>query len=118
MPKISRRKMIEMKFIERIKQLREERQKPQQQFAAALEIDATTHCKIERSGCRTRKKHIPIVAELLQGNREDLLTLWLADQITAVVADEKKIADKALNTAKENITNHLNEIKRESREKK
>jgi hypothetical protein len=42
----------------------------------------------------------------LQADREELLTLWLADQVTAVVADEHKVADKALNIAKENIVEY------------
>jgi len=37
-----------MMFIERIKQLRNERQMPQRQFAAALKIDTATYCKIEK----------------------------------------------------------------------
>jgi DNA-binding transcriptional regulator YiaG len=36
-----------MKFAEIIKQLREKRQMPQRQFAAALEIDTATYCKTE-----------------------------------------------------------------------
>ncbi|GHT15359.1 hypothetical protein AGMMS4956_15120 [Bacteroidia bacterium] len=44
-----------------------------------------------------------MIADLLQTDKEELLVLWLADQITVVVADEKKIADKALKIAKENI---------------
>ena len=35
-------------FTERIKQLREERQMPQKQFAAALKIDTATYRKIEK----------------------------------------------------------------------
>jgi DNA sulfur modification protein DndD len=33
----------------------------------------------------------------------ELLTLWLADQVSAVVADEHKIADKALSIAKRKL---------------
>jgi hypothetical protein len=33
-------------------------------------------------------------------NKEELLALWLADQVTAVVDNEQKIADKALVIAK------------------
>ncbi|MDR2691179.1 MAG: hypothetical protein LBB73_02620 [Dysgonamonadaceae bacterium] len=43
------------------------------------------------------------IADILQANPEELLTLWLADQITAVVADEKEIANKVLDAVKGNI---------------
>jgi transcriptional regulator with XRE-family HTH domain len=90
-------------FIERIKQLREERQLPLRKLAAALDIDSATYWKIERGERRARKEYIPIIAELLQADKNELLTLWLADQLTAVVADEKEIANQALKIAKENI---------------
>ena len=43
-----------MRFTERIKQLREERQMPQRQFAAALEIDTATYSKIEKDERRVK----------------------------------------------------------------
>jgi len=92
-----------MNFIEHIKQLREERQMPQRQLAAALEIDTATYCKIEKGERRAKKEYIPVIAELLETDKDELLTLWLAEQLAAVVADEKDIAEKALNIAKENI---------------
>jgi transcriptional regulator with XRE-family HTH domain len=92
-----------MTFTERIKQLRGQRQLPQRKIAEALDIDSATYCKIERGERRARKEHLSILAELLQADREELLTLWLADQVTAVVANENKIADKVLNVAKEQI---------------
>jgi transcriptional regulator with XRE-family HTH domain len=92
-----------MMFNERIKQLREDCQIPQRKLAAALDIDTASYCKIERGERRARKEHIPIIAELLQGDREELLTLWLADQVTAVVENEQKVANKALSIAKQNI---------------
>ena len=90
-------------FNERIKQIREERQIPQRKLAAAMDIDTASYCKIEKGERRARKEHIPIIAEILQADYEELLTLWLADQVAAVVADEKKVADKALKIAKQKI---------------
>jgi len=92
-----------MQFTERIKQLREERQMPQRQFAAALEIDTATYCKIEKGERRVKAEQIVIIADLLKTDKDELLALWLADQVTAVVADEKKVADKALKIAKQKI---------------
>jgi transcriptional regulator with XRE-family HTH domain len=90
-------------FIERIKQLREERQLPLRKLAAALDIDSATYWKIEKGERRARKEYIPIIAELLETDKDELLTLWLAEQVAAVVADEKEIADKVLNIAKKNL---------------
>jgi len=90
-------------FIERIKQLREERQLPLRKLAAALDIDSATYWKIEKGERRAKKEHIPVIAELLEADKVELLTLWLAEQVAAVVANEKEIADKVLTIAKENI---------------
>jgi len=92
-----------MMFTEKIRQLREERQMPQRQFAAALEIDTATYCKIEKGERRVKREQVVIIAELLQTDEKELLSLWLADQLTAVVADEKELSNKALNIAKQNI---------------
>ena len=94
-------------FPEKIKQLREERQLPLRKLAAALDIDSASYWKIERGERRARKEYISIIAEILQADYEELLTLWLADQVTAVVADEKKVADKVLSIAKEKIKNGI-----------
>ncbi|GHT29152.1 transcriptional regulator [Bacteroidia bacterium] len=92
-----------MMFYDRIKQLREARQMPQRKLAAALDIDTASYCKIERGERRARKEHIPVIAELLQGDKEELLILWLAEQVMAVVAEEKDLADKVMDIAKRNI---------------
>ena len=92
-------------FTKRIKQLREERQMPQRQLAAVLEIDTATYCKIEKGERRAKKEYIPIIAEVLGTEKDELLTLWLADQVTAVVAEEKDLSNKVLSIAKQNIKN-------------
>jgi transcriptional regulator with XRE-family HTH domain len=92
-----------MMFNERIKQLREDRQIPQRKLAAVLDIDTASYCKIEKGERRARKEHIPIIAELLGADKDELLTFWLADQVTAVMADEKELSDTVLNIAKCNI---------------
>jgi len=99
-----------MMFIERIKQLREECQLPLRKFAAALDIDSATYWKIERGERRAKREHIVIIAEILQVDPEELLILWLADQVVAVVENDREISDKVLEVAKkiykskENIT--------------
>jgi len=90
-------------FIERIKQLREERQLPLRKLAATLDIDSATYWKIEKGDRKVKREYIPIIAEFLQADTEELLTLWLADQVAAVVADEKKLSNEVLKIAKKNI---------------
>jgi transcriptional regulator with XRE-family HTH domain len=96
-------KFKEMMFNERIKKLREDYQIPQRKLAAAMDIDTASYCKIERGERRARKEHIPVIAELLNADKDELLTLWLAEQVAAVLADEKEIADKVLDIAKQAV---------------
>ena len=91
-------------FIERIKQLREERQLPLRKLAAALDIDSATYWKIEKGERRVKKEYIPVIATTLSADEKELLALWLADQVAAVVADDKELSNKVLNIAK-NIIN-------------
>lgn len=90
-----------MKFTERIKKLRGELRIPQRQLAAALEIDTATYCKIEKGKRRAKVEQIVVIAELLKVDKDELLTLWLADQVLTVVTDEQKVTNKALDIAKQ-----------------
>ena len=94
-----------MKFVERIKQLREERQLPQRKLATTLDIDTATYCKIEKGERRAKAEQVVVIADLLQTNKDELLALWLADQVAEVVDNEQKVADKALNIAKKKKIN-------------
>jgi transcriptional regulator with XRE-family HTH domain len=78
-------------FVERIKQLREECQLPLRKFTTALDIDSATYWKIERGERSAKREHIPIIAEVLQVDAKELLTLWLADQVVAVLENDKEI---------------------------
>ena len=57
-----------------------------------MEIDTATHCKIEKGERRVKCEQVVVIAELLQTDKDELLALWLADQVSAVVEDEHKIA--------------------------
>ena len=65
-----------MTFTERIKQLREQRQLPQRKVAEALDIDGATYCKIERGERKAKREQLYIIAELLEVDKEELLTLF------------------------------------------
>jgi transcriptional regulator with XRE-family HTH domain len=90
-------------FIERIKKLREEQQLPLRKLAAALDIDSATYWKIEKGKRRARKEYIPIIAKTLSADGTELLKLWLADQVAAVVADEKELSNEVLSIAKKKL---------------
>jgi transcriptional regulator with XRE-family HTH domain len=94
-----------MMFNERIKRLREEQGLSLRKLAAALDIDTASYCKIEKGERRARKEYIPIIADFLKADYEELLKFWLADQVTAVMADEKKLSNDVLRIAKQNIKN-------------
>ena len=91
-----------MLFAEKIKQLREEKQMPQRQIAAALEIDTPMYSKIERGGRLAKRKQITVIAQLLKTDENMLVTLWLADKIIAAIGEDKEFAGKALRVV-ENI---------------
>jgi transcriptional regulator with XRE-family HTH domain len=101
--KINKLNKIDMLFAEKIKQLREEKQLLQRQFAAALEIDTPMYSKIERGERPVKRKQIALIAQLLQIDANELATLWLADKIIAAIGEEKELARKALSIAKDRI---------------
>ncbi|MDL2255655.1 helix-turn-helix domain-containing protein [Parabacteroides sp. OttesenSCG-928-K15] len=92
-----------MLFTEFIKQSREQQQLPQRKLAEALDIDTATFCKIEKGERKAKREQVVVIAQILKIEEKELLSLWLADQVSAIVADEKSIAEKVLNMAKENI---------------
>jgi transcriptional regulator with XRE-family HTH domain len=94
-----------MTFTERIRQLREQRQLPQRKVAEALDIDGATYCKIERGERKARKEHLSILADILHADREELLTLWLADRVYEIVGEEDE-AGNVLNIVAENIVEY------------
>ncbi|MBR9774546.1 MAG: helix-turn-helix transcriptional regulator [Cytophagales bacterium] len=92
-----------MHFGERIRELRESQGLLQRQLAANLEIDTPMFSKIERGERRAKREQVLLLAELLDTNVNDLLTLWLADQVYELVKDEedaKEALKMVLNTVK------------------
>ncbi len=94
-----------MLFANKIKELREGKQLLQRHVSAALDMDNAMYCKIERGDRRAKREQIPMIAEILQTNADELLVLWLADQLIATVADDQAIADKALKIAQQTMKN-------------
>ena len=95
-------------FGETIKKYREEKQLPLRIVAAYLDIDQAILSKIERGERKAKREQVPIFAKELTIDKDDLLSLWLADQIYNVVKDEN-MALKAIRVAEEEIKYEINQ---------
>ena len=95
-------------FVERIRQLRKKQKLPQRKLAENLDVDSATYCKLEKSERKFKREQVIAIAKLLQTDERELLTLWLTDQITAVIEDEKELAPKVMELAQNNISNSNN----------
>ncbi|MBW6459324.1 MAG: helix-turn-helix domain-containing protein [Bacteroidales bacterium] len=77
-------------FGNKIRELREDKQIPQRQLAAALEIDTATYCKIEKGDRRAKREQLRILANLLQVDTNELNLYWSADQVYKIIAEEEE----------------------------
>jgi transcriptional regulator with XRE-family HTH domain len=93
---------MKSQFGERIRELRERQHFYLRQVAPLLEMDTAQLSKIEKGLRQLKREQIPILADMFEANRDELMTLWLADQIYAVVKDEK-LANEAMLVTRENI---------------
>ncbi len=91
-------------FGERIRALREKQNLYLRQVAPLLEMDTAQLSKIEKGVRQLKREQLAILAEILKVHQDELMTLWLADQIYAVVKDEK-LADEAIQLAVKKIRN-------------
>jgi transcriptional regulator with XRE-family HTH domain len=72
-------------------------------LAAVLDIDTAYYCKIEKGERRVKKEYITVITNFFQIDEKELLTLWIADQVVAVVGNDKEISDKVLEISKRQI---------------
>jgi transcriptional regulator with XRE-family HTH domain len=93
-----------MKLGNRFKELRESQGLLQRQLSAQLEIDTPMFSKIERGERRAKRDLVLKIAELLKADEQELLSLWLADQILEITTDEEQ-ALQALKMATKDIKN-------------
>ncbi|MBL0293778.1 MAG: helix-turn-helix domain-containing protein [Saprospiraceae bacterium] len=89
-------------FGEKIRTLREKQHLYLRQVAPLLEMDTAQLSKIEKGLRQLKREQIPILAEILKASSDELMTLWLADQIYEVVKDEK-MANQAMQVAEKKI---------------
>lgn len=90
------------KFGERIKELREKNNMLQRHVAARLDIDTPLLSKIERGERKAKREQVLVFSQLFNIEKEELLTLWLADQVYEIVKNED-VANKALDVARHKI---------------
>jgi len=93
---------MKSQFGERIRELREKQKLYLRQVAPLLDMDTAQLSKIEKGLRQLKREQIAIIAEILKTSSDELMTLWLADQIYAVVKDEK-LANEAMQVAEKKI---------------
>lgn len=93
---------MESHFGQKIKELRLKQKLYLRQVAPLLEMDTAQLSKIENGSRQIKKEQIEILSQVLKAEKNELLTLWLADQLYQVVKDEK-LADQAMHVAEQTI---------------
>ncbi|MBK6701493.1 MAG: helix-turn-helix domain-containing protein [Saprospiraceae bacterium] len=88
-------------FGEKIRPLREKQYLYLRRVAPLLEMDTTQLSKIEKGLRQLKREQIAIIAGILKASSDELRTLWLDDQIYAVVKEEK-LANEAIQVVEKN----------------
>jgi transcriptional regulator with XRE-family HTH domain len=73
---------------EKIKALREQKGISQRELGAHIEVDAAFMSKVEKGEKPMSRKHLAVVASVLDTDEDYLLKLWLADKVYRVIEDE------------------------------
>ncbi len=89
-------------FGNKIRALREEQNLLLRQVAPLLNMDTPQLSKIERGERQAKKETVLKIAKILKVKTDELLTLWLADQIYDVVKNENN-ALKAMMVAEDSV---------------
>lgn len=92
-----------MLFSNKIRALRQNRKVPQREIAAALGIDVPLYSRIERGERPIRREQVITIAEILKVDENELLKLWLADQVSSLLDSETEIAQEVIDIAKRGI---------------
>lgn len=88
---------------EKIKELRDEHGVLQRQLAALLEIDTPMFSKIERGDRRAKRTQVIQLAEYFKIDKNELLTLWLADKVLDAIEGEDELKQNAIKVAEEKM---------------
>ena len=97
------------KFGEIIRHRREEKELLLRHVAAQLDIDTAMLSKVERGERNAKREHVLMLSKILEIEKNELLTLWLADRIYEVLEHEE-VGLNALKVAEEQA--NYNNIKK------
>lgn len=103
--------VITSQFGSKIKELRERKNLLQRQIASLLDIDTPFYSKIERGERKAKKELVLAMAQILKVDKEELLTLWLADQLVSVVQNED-CALKAISVARNEVKSKISNFEK------
>ena len=87
---------------DKIRELRTKQNLLLRQVASKLEVDTSIISKMERGERPIKQEQIAILADILKADKEELQTLWLADQLYNVI-EGQPMADEALKTVSKKI---------------
>ncbi len=90
-------------FGQRVRELRDKKSILLRQIAAHLEVDTALISKLEKGDRNPNKEQVIKIAEFLNVEPDDLLTLWLADKVESAVANDENLASNAMNIVKNKI---------------
>ena len=88
--------------------MREEQGLLQRQLAAVLGVDVPMFSKIERGDRRAKREHVIILAQELNADVQELLSLWIADKIIDAIDNDNEVCGNALNVVRKKLGLHLN----------
>lgn len=88
---------------QKIRELREKQNLLLRQVAAHLEVDTALMSKIERGERYATKQQAIDIAKFLKANKNEFITLWLADKVQTAVGEEKNLATDAMNIVKKKM---------------
>ncbi len=80
---------------DKIRELRTKQNLLLRQVASKLDVDTSIISKMERGDRPIKQEQIAILADILKADKEELQTLWLADQLYNVI-EGQPMADEAL----------------------
>jgi transcriptional regulator with XRE-family HTH domain len=89
-------------FGDRIRELRTKQKLLLRQVASKLDVDTSIISKMERGERPIKKEQIVILAKILKVEKDELLTLWLSDQLYDLIKNEDN-ADEALKSVSKKI---------------
>ncbi len=87
---------------DKIRELRTKQNLLLRQVASKLEVDTSIISKMERGERPIKQEQIVILADILKADKEELQTLWLADQLYNVI-EGQPMADEALKSVSKKI---------------